>query len=90
MALVHRAPFTMKSMSHSILLFSVNRVLTRQINSLDLGPIVECDDEYWLSPDNQASFQQPARLPAKSAFFNALMRLQQIMAYATRTIVSLL
>ena len=88
MALVDRAPSTMKSASHRILLFSTNRVITRQINSLDLGPIMECDDEYWLSPDNQASFQQPAELPAKSAFFNALMRLQQIMAYATRTIVS--
>ena len=56
--------------------------------SLDLGPVVECDDEYWLDTDMKPVFEQPQDVPSKVAYWNAMVRLQQILTYATRTIVS--
>ena len=58
------------------------------IYSLDLGPLIECDDEHWLSADGKPSFQQPSDVPSKVTFFNVFMQLHHVLAYATRTIVS--
>lgn len=49
---------------------------------------LECDDEYWINEDPALAFKQPPGIPAKVAFFNCCIRLDQIHAFALRTIVS--
>lgn len=56
--------------------------------SYDLDFATEVDDEYWIDTDNQLSFKQPAGKPSIISFFNAFLKLHQIVAFALRTIVS--
>ena len=56
--------------------------------SFDLELPSECDDEYWVINNNTLKFKQPPGKPSKVAFFNCLQRLNQIQAFALRTIVS--
>ena len=78
--------FNTKSMFHSAL---VRRRFThlRRVDSFDLDYPVECDDEYWVTPDPSMAFQQPPEKPSLIAFFNCMLRLNQIHAFAMRTIV---
>ena len=55
--------------------------------SFDVDLPIECDDEYWINPDPNLAFKQPAGKPSKIVFFNCVMRLAQIHAFALRTIV---
>ena len=55
--------------------------------SLDLPPVTDCDDEYWLDTEGKPLFQQPPGIPSKVAFFGAAIRLLRMLAYATRTLV---
>ena len=56
--------------------------------SFDLDLLVECDDEYWEPSDPHAgAFVQPPGKPAAVTFFNHMLSLNQIQAYALRTIV---
>ena len=55
--------------------------------SFDLDQMTEVDDEYWENEDPTLAFKQPEGKPSKIAFANCLIRLQKILAYASRTIV---
>lgn len=56
-------------------------------DSFDLDMPIECDDEYWTHPDPEKRFKQPPGKPSTITFFNCLCRLNQILAFALRTIV---
>ncbi|KAI0092329.1 fungal-specific transcription factor domain-containing protein [Irpex rosettiformis] len=55
----------------------------------DLDLPIACDDEYWVHPDPEQAFKQPKDKPSKVAYFNCMLRLSQIHAYALRTIYSI-
>ncbi|KAI0682880.1 fungal-specific transcription factor domain-containing protein [Cytidiella melzeri] len=55
----------------------------------DLDLPVECDDEYWENEDPNLAFKQPLGKPSKVAYFNCLIRQNQILAFALRTIYSI-
>ncbi|KAI0790296.1 fungal-specific transcription factor domain-containing protein [Irpex lacteus] len=50
---------------------------------------IACDDEYWRQSDPVQAFKQPEDKPSKVAYFNCMLRLSQIHAYALRTIYSI-
>ena len=56
--------------------------------SFDVDPMIECDDEYWITADPTLAFKQPPGRPSKIAFVNCLIRLLRTLAFASRTIVS--
>jgi hypothetical protein len=49
---------------------------------------IDCDDEYWENDDPNLAFKQPPGKPSKVAFFISLIKQQEILASALRTIVS--
>jgi hypothetical protein len=55
--------------------------------SFDLDFPIDCDDEYWESPDPGHCFKQPEGKPSLIAFFNCYLSLMDILAYAMRAIV---
>lgn len=55
--------------------------------SFDVDLPIECDDEYWINPDPNLAFKQPEGKPSTVVFFNCVIRLIQIHAFALRTIV---
>jgi hypothetical protein len=57
-------------------------------SSFDVGLPTDCDDEYWENDDPDLAFKQPPGKPSKVAFFISLIRQQEILAFALRTIVS--
>ncbi|PCH38621.1 hypothetical protein WOLCODRAFT_161707 [Wolfiporia cocos MD-104 SS10] len=67
---------------------ALGRPCAMQDEDLDLDLLFECDDEYWINPDPGLSFKQPAGKPSYIAYFNNLLRLNQILACAQRTIYS--
>lgn len=56
--------------------------------SFDIDLPIECDDEYWFHPDPAQAFKQPPGKPSKLSFFVSLIKLNQILAFALRTVVS--
>jgi hypothetical protein len=62
-------------------------LITRAI-SFDVDLPTDCDDEYWETEDPTLAFKQPPGKPSKVAFFISLLRQQEIVAFALRTIVS--
>ena len=50
----------------------------------------ECDDEYWLTHTGEPLFKQPPGKPSKVTAFVWMLKLGQILAFTTRTIVSTL
>ena len=62
-------------------------MLTFVSPSIDVSLPTECDDEYWIMSEGQVKFQQPPNKPSKISAFNCYIRLNQILASATRTIV---
>lgn len=56
--------------------------------SIDAELLTEVDDEYWINPDPELAFKQPEGKPSRIAFSNCLIRLLKILAFASRTIVS--
>jgi hypothetical protein len=62
--------------------------LLTPLSSFDVDMPIECDDEYWENPEPEKAFQQPAGKPSKVSFFISLIKLNQILAFALRTIVS--
>ena len=56
--------------------------------SFDLALPTECDDEYWLTADEDPLFKQPPGKPSKVSGFVYSLRLGQILAFVNRTIVS--
>ncbi|KAI0337248.1 hypothetical protein BDW22DRAFT_1364333 [Trametopsis cervina] len=55
----------------------------------DVDLPAECDDEYWENEDPNLAFKQPPGKPSKVAYFNCLIRQNQILAFALRTIYSI-
>ncbi|KAJ7656527.1 fungal-specific transcription factor domain-containing protein [Mycena polygramma] len=53
-----------------------------QYYDFDLDLPLECDDEYWEHPT--APFQQPREVPSTVSFFNAIIRLQHILAFSLK------
>ncbi|KZT28697.1 hypothetical protein NEOLEDRAFT_1032070, partial [Neolentinus lepideus HHB14362 ss-1] len=58
-------------------------------DDFDLDMPVECDDEYWITPDPDKAFKQPANQPSKMAYFIWTTKLDQILAFTHRTIYSI-
>lgn len=57
--------------------------------SFDTDLPAYCDDEYWDNPDNpEDNFKQPPGKPSTTAYFIASVKLNQILAFALKTIVS--
>ncbi|KAK7027746.1 Zn(2)-C6 fungal-type domain-containing protein [Favolaschia claudopus] len=48
----------------------------------------ECDDRYWESSDPEKMFRQPEGQPSRVAFFNAYLRLSNILAFALHLLYS--
>jgi hypothetical protein len=65
------------------------QVLTTGAFSFDVDLPTDCDDEYWETDDPELAFKQPPGKPSKVAFFISLLRQQEILGFALRTIVSL-
>ncbi|KAK0191981.1 fungal-specific transcription factor domain-containing protein [Armillaria mellea] len=61
-----------------------------QDEELDLQTPIECDDEYWeIAPDGQVHFNQPPSKPSKISYFNASIKLSEIMSVVMKTSCSL-
>ncbi|KAJ6552571.1 fungal-specific transcription factor domain-containing protein [Mycena vulgaris] len=65
----------------------MGRTCAIQHDDFDLDPAIECDDEYWEHPTHP--FEQPAGVPSRVAFFNALLRLNHILGFSLKTLYSL-
>ena len=57
-------------------------------SSFDLDLPLEVDDEFWEHPDPAKAFKQPPGVPSTLSYFNSFLKLNQILAFALRTIVS--
>ena len=57
-------------------------------DSFDLEFPAECDDEYWEHPDPSKAFRQPPGKPSTVSAFVLTLKLNRILAFALRTIVS--
>ena len=62
--------------------------MTDSLRSFDLDPPLEVDDEYWEMPNPEDAFKQPPDTPSTVAYFNASIKLDQILSFALRSIVS--
>ncbi|KAK7457842.1 Gypsy retrotransposon integrase-like protein 1 [Stygiomarasmius scandens] len=58
------------------------------IQDSDLGPLVECDDEYWEPEDPAQAFIQPVGKPSMVAYWNSYLKLTEIYSFAQLTIYS--
>jgi hypothetical protein len=56
--------------------------------SFDIDFPVDCDDEYWENLDPEKAFKQPPNKPSKVSFFISYLKLNQVLAFALRTVVS--
>jgi hypothetical protein len=56
--------------------------------SFDLDLPIECDDEYWEHRNPDLAFKQPPGMPSSTSFLTHLIKLQEILSFALRTIVS--
>ena len=81
---VDQAPSKTRSTNH---ICSHNPLLTWS-TSFDLDLPVDCDDEYWDHPDPEQRFKQPPNKPSSVKSFILTIKLQQILAFSLRTIVS--
>ncbi|KAK0441743.1 fungal-specific transcription factor domain-containing protein [Desarmillaria tabescens] len=68
----------------------IGRPTLVQEEDFDLEPPIECDDEYWeIAPDGQVHFNQPTDKPSIISYFNASIKLSEIMSFAVRTLYSI-
>ncbi|KAH7929532.1 hypothetical protein BV22DRAFT_1116792 [Leucogyrophana mollusca] len=67
---------------------SLGRVCAIHDEDFDLDLPVECDDEYWEHPDPEKAFKQPPDKPSIVSFFISFVKLNDILAFALRTIYS--
>ncbi|KAG6808555.1 hypothetical protein H0H92_003753 [Tricholoma furcatifolium] len=67
---------------------SLGRPCAMQDEDFDLPMPKECDDEYWEHPDSNQRWRQPTpqKTPSVIAYFNAYIRLNQILAFLLRTV----
>ncbi|KAK7043157.1 Gypsy retrotransposon integrase-like protein 1 [Paramarasmius palmivorus] len=59
-----------------------------QDDDFDLEMPIECDDEYWESPDPQQAFRQPPGRPSTVSAFVSFVKLMKITGLVQRTIYS--
>ncbi|TFY61087.1 hypothetical protein EVG20_g7194 [Dentipellis fragilis] len=57
-----------------------------QEEDFDIDLPAECDDEYWTHPDPEQAFKQPAGKETYMSYFICFLKLNQILAFALRTI----
>ncbi|KAK7439588.1 Gypsy retrotransposon integrase-like protein 1, variant 2 [Stygiomarasmius scandens] len=55
-------------------------------DDFDVDLPIECDDEYWITPDPEQAFKQPPGQPAYVVYWNTFVKLLDIMSFAQRTI----
>lgn len=56
---------------------------------VDLGPSIECDDEYCQESNSpEEAFKHPPDRPSKIAFFNRMVPLMQILSFVLNTVYS--
>ncbi|KAJ7118356.1 fungal-specific transcription factor domain-containing protein [Mycena epipterygia] len=65
----------------------MGRACAIQYDDFDVELPVQCDDECW--EDASHPFQQPPGMPSRIAFFNALLRLNHILAFTLKVLYSL-
>ncbi|THH04869.1 hypothetical protein EW145_g5209 [Phellinidium pouzarii] len=68
---------------------ALGRPCAIQDEDFDLDLPLEVDDEYWENPDANKAFKQPPGIPCVISFFNSFLKLNQILAFALRTIYSI-
>lgn len=83
-----RAFWVLVSMDRSIS-SALGRPCAIQDEDFDLDLPTECDDEYWNHPDPNLAWKQPSGKASIVTFFNCFLRLNQILAFALRTIYSI-
>ncbi|KAH8105131.1 fungal-specific transcription factor domain-containing protein [Cristinia sonorae] len=91
-----RAFWILISMDRSLSM-KLGRACAIQDEDFDLDLPVECDDEYWVisaHPNGQREFElvdfkHPPGKPSKISYFNYFLRLDQILAFALRTVYSI-
>ncbi|KAJ4467872.1 fungal-specific transcription factor domain-containing protein [Lentinula aciculospora] len=60
------------------------------IEDFDIDLLIDCDDEYWETPDNpQQAFQQPPGKPSRVSYMVCFIKLMDILGLAMRTIYSI-
>lgn len=74
--------------------FSVKSIRTDKLcfflgSSIDVDYPMECDDEYWTHPDPVQCFIQPEGKPTNMSWSLAVIKLREIQATASRTIVGI-
>ncbi|KAJ7598696.1 hypothetical protein C8J56DRAFT_881289 [Mycena floridula] len=52
----------------------------------DIDMPIDCDDEYWESPDPELAFKQPPNEPSKISFFICFIRIADLTASVLRTL----
>ncbi|KAJ7765439.1 fungal-specific transcription factor domain-containing protein [Mycena maculata] len=60
-----------------------------QDEDFDLDFPIDCDDEYWETPDPAQAFHQPRGKPSRVAAFIAYLRLCQVLSFTLRTVYSI-
>ncbi|KAJ7163614.1 fungal-specific transcription factor domain-containing protein [Mycena crocata] len=68
---------------------SFGRPRATTADDFDLDLPIECDDIYWLTPDPEKAFQQPAGVPSLLAYLNCYIKLLDILGFAQRTLYTL-
>lgn len=56
----------------------------------DLDLPMECDDEFWDHPDPDRRFIQPVGKPSFMSFRICLLKISEILAFASRTLASII
>ncbi|TFK84862.1 hypothetical protein K466DRAFT_495789 [Polyporus arcularius HHB13444] len=69
--------------------FGLGRPCAIHDEDFDVEPLLEVDDEYWITTDPEQAFKQPEGKPSYVTFANCLVRLYKILAFASRTIYSI-
>ncbi|KAA1476284.1 hypothetical protein DENSPDRAFT_806964 [Dentipellis sp. KUC8613] len=68
---------------------ALGRPCAIQEEDFDIDFPVECDDEYWTHPDPELAFKQPPGKETYMSYFICFLKLNQILAFALRTIYSI-
>ncbi|KAJ7114773.1 fungal-specific transcription factor domain-containing protein [Mycena epipterygia] len=67
----------------------LGRPCTTQYEDFDAELLIEYDDEFWENADPVRAFKQPVGKPSRIAFFNCLIRLNNIHAFSLKMLYGL-
>ena len=76
-----------KTKSAFIFVFPPYKPTDSRVTSFDTDLPSNCDDEYLEHPDPEMAFKQPSGIPSKMDYFISMIRLNQVLAFAQRTLV---